>query len=206
MLQNRVDPFGNIIKTSARGLLMGNRGLLHNDKKELVRPYKLHAWITCKLEFKDRRRQVMTPGLYTELFFMDEATSFAAGHRPCFECRRDEAEKFKSCWLKGHPEYHFDKRTSIKHIDDIIHHQRISPQNEKITYEAQAATLPDGTFVVLDNDPYLIKSGSMHQWTPFGYKKKIQLPPDAILKVLTPRSIVNAFCAGYLPEMKLDVV
>jgi hypothetical protein len=167
MLQNRVDPFGNIIKTSARGLLMGNRGLLHNDNKELVRPYKLHAWITCKLQFKDRRRQVMTPGLYTELFFMDEATSFAAGHRPCFECRRKEAEKFKACWLKGHPEYHFDKRTSIKYIDDIIHHQRISPQNEKITYEAPATTLPDGTFVVFGEDPYLIKSGCMRRWTPF---------------------------------------
>jgi hypothetical protein len=201
MLQNRVDPFGNIIKTSARGRLMGNRGLLHNDIKELLRPYKLHAWITCKLEFKNRRRQVMTPGLYTELFFMDEATSFAAGHRPCFECRRSEAEKFKTCWLKAHPEHRFNSRTSIKHIDDIIHHQRISNQNQKVTYQENAEALPDGTFVLFDDEPYLIKSRKLLQWTPFGYEKDIPLSECEMLKVLTPRSIVNAFRAGYVPAM-----
>jgi len=103
MLQNRVDPFGNILKTSARGLWMGNRGILHNDRKELLRPFKLKAWITCKLQFNGRKREVMTPNRYTELFFMDEATSFAAGHRPCFECRREDYKKFKTLWLKGNP-------------------------------------------------------------------------------------------------------
>ena len=196
MLQNRVDPFGNIFKTTARGLWMGNRGQLHNDNQEIVRPYKLQAWITCKLEFKGRKRPVMAPGKYTELFFLDEATAFAAGHRPCFECRRDEAEKFKTYWLKGNPGYHFNKRTLIKQIDDIIHIERISPQREKITYDANATTLPDGTFVVFDEEPYLIKSGWMHKWTPFGYERKVPLPPGVMLKVLTPRSIVNAFRSG----------
>jgi len=99
MLQNRVDPLGNIIKTPARGQWMGNRGVIHNDKKEILRPFKLKAWITCKLEFKNWKRQVMTPNRYTELFFLDEATAFGAGHRPCFECRRDDYNLFKSYWL-----------------------------------------------------------------------------------------------------------
>jgi len=85
MLQNRVDPFGNIIRTPERGHWMGNRGLLHNEHQEIVRPFRLKAWITCVLAFKGRRRKVMAPGQYTELFFFDEATAFAAGHRPCFE-------------------------------------------------------------------------------------------------------------------------
>lgn len=138
----------------------------------------------------------MAPGNYTELFFLDEATAFSAGHRPCFECRRSEAEKFKAYWLKGNPEYHFNNRTSIKQIDDIIHVERISSQNEKITYLAHATTLPDGTFVLFGDDPYLVKSQWMHQWTPFGYEKSVRLPSIVKLKVLTPRSIVNAFRSG----------
>jgi hypothetical protein len=132
---------------------------------------------------------------------MDEATSFAAGHRPCFECRRSEAENFKTCWLRAHPEYRFDKRTSIKQIDYIIHYQRISNQNQKVTYQENADTLPDGTFVVFGDEPYLIKAGSLLQWTPFGYEKELQLPAGEMLTVLTPRSIVNAFRAGYVPDM-----
>ncbi|MEO8821838.1 MAG: hypothetical protein ABI267_08810 [Ginsengibacter sp.] len=96
MLQNRVDPFGNIIKTTARGSWMGNRGILHNDQQQVLRPFKLKAWITCKLEFNGRKRPVMAPHRYTGLFFLDEATSFAAGHRPCFECRRQDYHKFKT--------------------------------------------------------------------------------------------------------------
>lgn len=144
----------------------------------------------------------MAPGNYTELFFLDEATAFAAGHRPCFECRRNEAEKFKEFWLKGNPEYDFGKRTSIKQIDDIIHRERISPQNEKITYKAFGPTLPNGTFIVFDDHPYLISSQGMHRWTPFGYEGTSQLSSDARVKVLTPRSIVNAFRAGYVPSTK----
>ena len=95
-MQNRVNPFGEIIETKARGLWMGNRGHIHNDDRKIVRPFKLKAWIACKLEFKNRHREIMAHNLYTELFFLDEATAFAAGHRPCFECRRENAEKFKA--------------------------------------------------------------------------------------------------------------
>jgi hypothetical protein len=201
MLQNRVNPFGDIIKTSARGAWMGNRGLLHNDKQKIVRPFKLKAWITCRLEFKGWKRKVMTPNRYTELFFLDEATSFAAGHRPCFECRRDDYDRFKFSWLKGNPEYGYDKKTSIKEIDNIMQAERMGIAKSKVTYQEFAAHLPDGTFVLFNNEPHLIKNGLMYLWSPFGYEKGIDLPNEDQLPVLTPRSVVNAFRAGYIPQM-----
>ena len=100
-MQNRVNPFGQIIETTARGLWMGTRGNIHNAERKIVRQFKLKAWITCRLEFKGRKRQMMMPNLYTELFFLDEATAFAAGHRPCCECRREDYNNFKAAWLKG---------------------------------------------------------------------------------------------------------
>src|ERR1700760_1777025 len=105
MLQNRVDPEGNIIRTSARGSWMGNRGIIHDEQQNVLRAFKLKAWITCVLAFKGRKRPVMAPNRYTELFFLDEATAFSAGHRPCFECRRQDAGRFKSLWIKANPEY-----------------------------------------------------------------------------------------------------
>src|SRR6266487_4207217 len=113
IMQNRVNPFGEIIETTARGLWMGNRGNIHNHDKRIVRAYKLKAWITCKLEFKGRKREIMAPNLYTELFFLDEATSFAAGHRPCFECRREDYNKFKTAWLRGNTQYKFSEKTHL---------------------------------------------------------------------------------------------
>lgn len=203
MLQNRVDPFGNLIKTKARGLWMGNRGVLHNDEQEIIRSYKLNAWITCKLEFKGRKRKVMMPDRYTELFFMDEATSFAAGHRPGFECRRNEYDQFKSLWIKGNPEYHFDKKTSIKKIDEILHRERMDRNKLKITYKENAGDIPNGSFVLSNNKPYLIFDKKMYLWSPFGYEKNKSLPAIGKLIVLTPQSVVNTFSAGYVPQMSL---
>jgi hypothetical protein len=201
MLQNRVDPFGNIIMTKARGAWMGNRGILHNDEQEVLRPYKLNAWITCKLDFKGRRREVMAPKRYTELFFLDEATSFAAGHRPCFECRRNDYNRFKTLWLKGNPQYNFDEKTTIKEIDDILHQERMDDNNTKVTYEENVDAIPNGTFVLIDNKPYLVFGKNIYLWTPFGYEKGMALPNVEKLTVLTPRSIVNTFRAGYLPQI-----
>ncbi len=203
MLQNRVDPFGNLIKTKARGLWMGNRGVLHNDKQEIMRPYKLNAWITCRLEFKGRKRKVMMPDRYTELFFMDEATSFAAGHRPCFECRRNEYDQFKSLWIKGNPEHHFDKKTSIKKIDEILHRERMDSNRLKITYKENIADIPNGSFVLSNNKSYLIFEKKIYLWSPFGYEKGKSLPATGKLTVLTPRSVVNTFRAGYVPQISI---
>src|ERR1700757_892600 len=124
-MQNRVDPFGTIIDTRARGGWMGNRGNIHSPDKRIVRPFRLLPWLICKLEFKDRHREVMTPGQYTELFFLDEATAFSAGHRPCFECRRADYEKFKAAWIGGNPRYGFDNKTSIKELDAVMHRERM---------------------------------------------------------------------------------
>jgi hypothetical protein len=201
MLQNRVDPFGNIIKTEARGAWMGNRGILHNDNRELLRPFKLKAWLACKLEFNGRKRQVMAPNRYTELFFLDEATSFAAGHRPCFECRRPDYNIFKSFWLKGNPEYGFDEKTSIQKIDNILHKERMGRDRSKVIYDDNINQLPNGAFVLFNDEAYLISNGSMYLWSPFGYEKGIAFPTTDKLPVLTPRSVINAFRAGYVPQM-----
>jgi len=201
MLQNRVDPSGKIIKTKARGSLMGNRGVIHDDHQQIVRPFKLKAWIACRLEFKGRKRKVMTPDRWTELFFLDEATAFSAGHRPCFECRREDANVFKSFWLKGNPEYNFNAKTPIGKIDEILHRERMGDNRSKVTFEEKVGAIPNGSFVLFGNDPYLIFDGSLYLWSPFGYEKKIPLPNVEKLAVLTPRSIVNTFRAGYGPQL-----
>jgi hypothetical protein len=201
MLQNRVNPLGEIIRTAARGAWMGNRGLLHNDKKEIVRPFRLLAWITCVLSFKDRKRIVMSPGLYTELFFLDEATAFSAGHRPCYECRREASRRFKQYWLQGNPGYHFNEKTSITEIDAVLHQERLGAGNSRVTFPADISGLPDGTFVLLDEKPCLIKGDQLYQWTPAGYDPGIVKPHNLKVAVLTPASVVHAFKAGYIPQM-----
>lgn len=201
MHQNRVDPYGKIIKTPARGAWMGNRGILHNEHQQILRSHKLKAWITCVLEFRRRKRVVMSPNRYTELFFVDEATAFAAGHRPCFECRRQDYYRFKTCWLKGNPEYGFDEKTPIRLIDDILHRERMNRDGSKVKYEAHLDTLPDGCFIEYQSKPYLVAKGELFVWSPFGYSEYPVLPGSSPVMVLTPKSAVNAFRAGYVPQM-----
>jgi hypothetical protein len=198
MLQNRVDPFGNIIVTSARGSLMGNRGVIHKDK-EIVKAFNHKAWIICSLEFKGRKRTVMMPDRWTELFFLDEATAFAAGHRPCFECRREDAMRFKSSWIQGNPQYGFHMKTSIQLIDSIIHAERIDSNNKKITHQRLLSDIPAGTFVLSNDEPFIFHKNQLHRWSPFGYEEGIMMDANSLLTVLTPRSVVNAFRAGYVP-------
>jgi hypothetical protein len=201
MLQNRVDPWGNIIKTSARGSWMGNRGLLHDEDQNLRRTFKLQAWLICLLEFKGRKRPVMAPRQYTELFFMDEATAFSAGHRPCFECRRKDYDRFKTLWIKANPEYGFDEKTSIRKIDEILHRERIDDTGSKLTYTGTLKDLPDGTFVIYMDQPAVVVSLSVYPWSPFGYEKGVMLPEEEKLTVLTPKSVVNTFREGYIPQI-----
>jgi len=201
MLQNRVDPFGNIIETTARGSFTGNRGVIHNEHKQITHAFKHKAWITCLLKFKGRNRTVMTPGRWTELFFLDEATAFAAGHRPCFECRREDAKRFKFCWIQGNPSHNFSMNSSIKEIDEVIHRERIDSKNKKVVHQRISSEIPEGTFILFDAEPYLFNKNKLHRWTPFGYEKIVDLPPDSMITVLTPNSIVNAFRAGYVPDI-----
>ena len=201
MLQNRVNPLGEIIRTPARGAWMGNRGLLHNDKQQIVRPFRLLAWITCVLEFKARRRVVMSPGLYTELFFLDEATAFSAGHRPCYECRREDHLRFKNFWLLGNSGYQFNAKTKIGEIDAILHRERLGTDKSKVTFQADISDLPDGTFILCNGKPVLIKGDWLYPWSPAGYETGIERSGNMEVTVLTPASIVNTFRAGYLPQM-----
>lgn len=203
MLRNRVDPHGNIITTAARGAWMGNGGQLHGATKDILRSFKLKAWITCLLEFKDRHREVMSPNLYTELFFIDEATALAAGHRPCFECRRKAYDLFKLCWLKGNPGYGFNMKTSIKKIDDIMHIERINSEGHKVIFTSPVSELPNGTFIQNESGYYLIHKNKYHRWTPFGYEAAIEFPSSENVLVLTSKSTVNAIRAGYLPQIAL---
>ena len=200
MLQNRVDPLGNLIRTKARGCWTGTRGVIHNDQQEIVRPFKLKAWLTCQLSFKERKRIIMSPNRYTELFFLDEATAFAAGHRPCCECRRNDFNQFKSLWIIGNPGFDFDKKTAIKKIDHVLHEERINKNQSKIFFNEKADQIPNGTFILFDENPYLVLNGLMLLWTPFGYNIGVKLPAD-LLTVITPKSIVNTFKAGYLPQI-----
>jgi hypothetical protein len=201
MLQNRIDPFGNIITTAARGAWTGNRGILVNDNKQIIRSFQLKAWITCLLEYKGRRRIVMSPHTWTELFFLDEATAFSAGHRPCFFCRNQDAKKFKSHWIAGNPEYGFTMTTSVQELDKVLHNERIDRRKQKRTHNADLQLLPDGAFISIEDKSYLVKGAHLHAWTPFGYETAVPRPASGQVLLLTPPSIINAFRAGYQPQI-----
>lgn len=195
MLQNRVNPFGELIRTTARGAWLGNRGQLHGKGKVILRPFKHTAWIICELAFKGRKREIMSPNLWTELFFLDEATALAAGHRPCFECRREDAKRFKQAWINGNPQYGFDLKTPISKIDAILQSERIDADHKKVTYTSPLKDLPDGIFIAVANEAYLVSNEHVHLWTPFGYSERKQIMPLTVVTVLTPKSIVNALKA-----------
>jgi hypothetical protein len=192
-LQNRVDPYGKIFRSPAHGTMMGNRGgALHNDQREIVRPFLNQRWITCVLEFKGRHRSVMSPGRYTELFFLDEAAAFAAGHRPCAECRRERFNAFRLAW-KGAP--------TAPDIDAELHRNRVDSHRQKVTYEAASNSLSNGTFIEIDHRPYLVRDDAIFLWTPEGYKNKKPRPNRSRVTVLTPQPIVQCFRHGYEPEI-----
>lgn len=200
-LQNRVDPWGNLIAVSARGAWMGNRGVLHDAQKNIVSKWKRKSWVICELEFKSRQRQVFGPNTYSELFFLDEATAFSAGHRPCATCRRDRYNAFKDAWIKANRPIS-QSNPSITDIDRQIHDERISRDGKKVTFIARIADLPDGTFIEYDENAYLLWEKRLHRWSPHGYFSTAETmqPEDKVL-VLTPFSIVQIFMAGFKPQV-----
>jgi hypothetical protein len=191
---NRVTPFGDLLAVPERGTLTGNRGVLHDPEAQIVRRWQVRRWITCDLRFRGRHRQVMAPRRYTHLFFLDEATALAAGHRPCAECRRADYEAFRRCWASAHRRR--ESLPSADAMDAVLHRERALVDGRRRTWPAAAADLPDGTFAVLDDDPWLLRSGSLWRWTPGGYRHRRPAPPVP-LAVLTPPSTVAALRAGY---------
>jgi hypothetical protein len=202
-LQNRVTPFGEIVAVPKRGTLMGNRGgRFHTPDKALTRRrWASRRWIACVLEFKGRRREVMAPGRYTELFFLDEATALAAGHRPCRECRRADHDRFRRAWLKGNASLGLPPDVSIDEIDRVLHAERVGRGGAKVTFPARLGDLPDGVFVARDGTARLLARGSLWGWSPGGYTGPLPLDTAADAAVLTPRSTVRTIKAGYRPAI-----
>lgn len=201
--QNRVTPWGEIIATPARGMLMGNRGCLHDAQQQIRKLYQGKRWIICKLKFKGRHRRVMAPGLYTELFFLDEATALAAGHRPCAECSREQFDYFRILWAQANPQLTNRRKPAAPFIDNVLHLERVAANNQKVVYEENLARLPSGCFIYLPNahQAYLVGDTALWLWSPQGYTKKIARPDHLVVQVLTPRSIVKTLAAGYRPAL-----
>jgi hypothetical protein len=204
--QNRITPFGHIIATPARGTFMGNRGILHDAGGRIRRAWQCKRWLVCVLEFRGRKREVMSPGRYTELFFLDEATALAAGHRPCAECRYRRFLDFCSAWKAANWPDSAASRPTVDEIDRRLHGERIAPDGAKRTYRANLDDLPDGVFVTapaLGEQPYLVLGNQLLPWSPAGYGERRKRKKGKEVTVLTPPSTVEAIRAGYVPEIHL---
>ena len=197
-LQNRVRPDGEIVATGQRGLFMGNRGgRRHDDRRRLeTRRWASNAWICCRTSFNDRQRQVMGSG-YTELFFLDEATALAAGHRPCFECRHQDAVLFAEAWnaVRG-----LTGRARAADMDDILHAQRLLPDGGKRLHTIASSDVPDGVFVLATGISKLCYGGRLWFWTEAGYATPMPAAAGWV-EALTPPAIIAVLGAGYRPVL-----
>jgi hypothetical protein len=196
--QNRVTPFGELIATDSTGTLMGNRGCLHDATGSIRRTFANRRWIACLLEFRGIHRTVMTPGRYTELFFLDEATALAAGHRPCAECQRARYRRYRQAWAAARLNRAAPRVPSADEMDCVLHGERVQPGGAKATYPARVAELPDGAMVADEaNRPFLVLQPVLIPWEPVGYGEPVGTAPDLVMRVLTPRSTVGALSAGF---------
>jgi hypothetical protein len=186
-LQNRVTPLGDLIADPARGLVYGNRGCLHDASGRIRRRYATRRWIACRLEFRGRRRgPLMQPGKYTELFFLDDATAFAAGHRPCAECRREDYNRLLAITRAG----------GADAIDARLHAERLGARPAVVPEEQ-----PDGAFVLHDGEPWLVRDGRLLRWTPAGYDGRST--PPATAELITPPTLVEVLRTGWDPLVPL---
>ena len=195
-LQNRVDPFGELFATPARGLFMGNRGgRIHTGDRTLTkRRWASRQWICCVLDFKNRQRNVWGR-YYTELFFLDEATALAAGHRPCFECRRKDAETFAGFWQAA---LKYQKRPGAGDMDLALHAERLNGRAKRL-HRCKFDDLPDGALVTLDEAAHAVRGNTLLRWTPKGYDAPVSRPRGTMVDVLTPPAILSVLAAGYRP-------
>lgn len=197
-LQNRVLPTGEIVSHPARGLLMGNRGCIHRADGTLgTSRWRSPMWICCVLDWKGVRREVMPPGRWTALFFLDEATALAAGHRPCGYCRRSDFLQFADLWGRA---VALGKRPRAGEIDRVLHAERLVPGTRRqATRAAAVGRLPDGAMVRHDGAVCLVVAGALRPWTFDGYGSARGLPGSAVVELLTPPTIVGVLARGYRP-------
>lgn len=195
-LQNRVMPTGEIVAHPARGMFMGNRGRIHRLDQTLgTSRWSLHAWLVCLTCFNGRKRTVWGNS-YTELFFHDEAVALAAGHRPCYECRREAFRRFQLAWRHAHGE-----PSTAPAMNRRMHADRIRLGRHQRRHEARLGELPNGTFILNGEQPALVWQGRLHPFAPGGYLSPVRAEPERIVTVLTPRSTVNVLRAGYRPVL-----
>ena len=196
--QNRVTPEGELIAVPDRGMFWGNRGVLHDRSGRLVRYSSGRAWAICVLEFKGRRRSLWTPGRLTELFFLDEATGLAAGHRPCGECRYRDYQAFKRAWASAFCGFSGGV-PGVAEIDSRLHADRLLRPGVRRSYSARLSELPDGVMVSVGGTPLLVWGGGLLAWTPGGYLDRCALEPGTAVTVITPRATVAVLASGYRP-------
>ncbi|KCZ56710.1 hypothetical protein [Hyphomonas chukchiensis] len=199
-LQNRVDPFGQLHAVPDRGAFMGNRGGCFHRPDQTLKPrhWASRQWIICQLEFKGRKRPLMQPGLYTELFFLDEATALAAGHRPCFECRRDAAKAFRDATGLTAP-------VRVGDMDSRIAAEvRSVLKGETPRETVSPASLPDGAFFAVGDTAFLKQGNTARFWSFSGYGAPAPLPASA--QRLTPATTCAALANGFRPALHASAV
>ncbi|MFN2471231.1 MAG: hypothetical protein ABR583_09655 [Gaiellaceae bacterium] len=199
-LQNRVTPLGDLIADSGRGLAYGNRGCLHDETGRIIRRYNGKRWIVCRLRFRGwHRHPLLQPGRFTELFFLDEATAFAAGHRPCALCRHEDYLRFGAIWRELHP-----RQIGADAIDEQLHAERIAPDTrQQLRHRAPLGELPDGAFVLEEGAPWVVLGPELRRWTQAGYVQSRPRPTDTVATLVTPPSLVAVLRAGWQPVVPL---
>lgn len=202
ILQNRVDPWGELRAVPSRGTFMGNRGILHDHRNKIVRPWAHKAWVTCLLEFNGiKRSKPFSQGNYSELFFIDEATAFAAGHRPCAYCQRARNREFKDAWVRANVADELRGSTLMPDVDKVLHAERAVPGGGKRTFDAQLVELPRGVIFEYEEIAYLVAAAGYLPWSFDGYGAAKSIGATTVVKVLTPQSVIRAFAAGFAPKV-----
>jgi hypothetical protein len=197
-LRNRVTPLSELIATPERGLVYGNRGCLHDAQGVIRRHHSTRRWIACRLSFRGRRRpRLMAPGRYTELFFLDDVTALAAGHRPCAECRRADYNRLIAAWSELHPGQH-----GADEIDAQLQAERLDGRERRL-HGVPYRELPDGAFVLLDGHPHLVNGPRLLAWSPGGYLSPSPRPASGRAAVITPPSLMALLRHGWAPLVPL---
>ncbi len=193
-LQNRVTPLSELVADPAHGLVYGNRGCLHDEAGRIRRRYNGKRWIGCRLQFRGwQRGPLLQPGRFTELFFLDEATAFAAGHRPCGLCRREDYTRFAEIWGELHP-----GQVGADAIDAQLHAERVDPKTRgQLHHQAALDELPDGSFVLHQGAPYLVFGSDLLRWTAAGYLDRMRRRPRQRATLITPPSLVAVMRTGW---------
>lgn len=199
-LQNRVTPLSELIADSARGFVYGNRGCLHDETGRIRRRYNGRRWIACRLEFNDWHRDpLLQPGRFTELFFLDEATALAAGHRPCALCRRADYDRFVAIWRELHP-----GQAGADAIDTQLHSERVAHDTRaQRHHEAPFNELPDGAFVLEEGVLCLVRGAELLTWKPAGYVARKPRPTRSRAVLITPPSLVAVLRSDWRPLVPL---